>query len=173
MRRHGSDYALWRPRLISDCTHADLDFGRDDEELFYRLLLSHTEEILPFVYTPTVGEACENYHNLPIKPRGLYLRATDSGNFLKRLQEWPQQDIRYSPPSSSSFGVRSLACRTARLDEARQSVRKVYVCTYMFCGTEFTPHLTACVDRLQEKYRKLTEYCSTALHEKEEETTSV
>lgn len=31
----------------------------DNPALFYRLLLAHTEFILPFVYTPTVGEACQ------------------------------------------------------------------------------------------------------------------
>ena len=46
------------------------------------------------MYTPTVGEACQRYHALPLTPRGLYLRATDAGRFLERLRAWPRQDIR-------------------------------------------------------------------------------
>lgn len=34
--------------------------------LYFRLLMEATEEVLPFVYTPTVGEACQRYHTLPI-----------------------------------------------------------------------------------------------------------
>jgi malate dehydrogenase (oxaloacetate-decarboxylating)(NADP+) len=64
------------------------------ESQFYSLLTQHTEEILPYVYTPTVGEACQRYHTLPLVPRGLYLRASEAGSFLSSLRTWPQQGIR-------------------------------------------------------------------------------
>jgi len=48
--------------------------------------------MLPYLYTPTVGEACQRYHALPIPTYGLYLRATDSGNFLSMLRSLPHQD---------------------------------------------------------------------------------
>jgi malate dehydrogenase (oxaloacetate-decarboxylating)(NADP+) len=41
-----------------------------------------------------VGEACENYHKLPLKTRGLYLTLHDKGSVLKKLQAWPVQDIK-------------------------------------------------------------------------------
>ncbi|CAL5223762.1 g6326 [Coccomyxa viridis] len=66
---------------------------RESEPAFYRLLLQQTEEILPIVYTPTVGEACQRYHRLPLTPVGLHLRATDPC-FLTKLQAWPHQDVR-------------------------------------------------------------------------------
>lgn len=43
---------------------------------------------------PTVGEACENYHKLPLKTRGMYLTLHDKGNVLKKLQAWPVQDVK-------------------------------------------------------------------------------
>lgn len=43
---------------------------------------------------PTVGEACENYHKLPLKTRGMYLTLHDKGSVLKKLQAWPVQDIK-------------------------------------------------------------------------------
>ena len=46
---------------------------------FYRLLMQNAMEIMPFVYTPTVGEACETYHRLPIQTRGVYITADDAG----------------------------------------------------------------------------------------------
>ncbi|CAK0739550.1 hypothetical protein CVIRNUC_001175 [Coccomyxa viridis] len=66
---------------------------REREPAFYSLLLHHAEEILPFVYTPTVGEACQRYHRLPLTPVGLHLRATDA-SFLTTLRAWPHQDVR-------------------------------------------------------------------------------
>ncbi len=65
--------------------------------VFYKLLLANTEEILPYVYTPTVGQACTDYHKLPnFATYGIYLRATDKGHFLDKLRAYPEQDIRVS-----------------------------------------------------------------------------
>jgi malate dehydrogenase (oxaloacetate-decarboxylating) len=44
-----------------------------NQVLYYRLLADHLSEVLPVIYTPTVGEAIENYSHEYRRPRGVYL----------------------------------------------------------------------------------------------------
>ncbi|WIA23671.1 hypothetical protein OEZ85_000372 [Tetradesmus obliquus] len=66
---------------------------QDNAELFFQLLFQHTEELLPYVYTPTVGQACQEYCARGFSTRGLYLSAADRGRMLQKLRAWPQQGI--------------------------------------------------------------------------------
>jgi malate dehydrogenase (oxaloacetate-decarboxylating) len=49
------------------------DLQDTNETLFYSLITHHVEETLPIVYTPTVGEACQQFSEIWRKPRGLFL----------------------------------------------------------------------------------------------------
>jgi len=62
--------------------------------LFYRLLMDNFEELVPIVYTPTVGEACVKFSHIynPANIDGLYISIKDKGNVSKVLDNWPYPD---------------------------------------------------------------------------------
>ncbi|KAA8911667.1 hypothetical protein FN846DRAFT_773834 [Sphaerosporella brunnea] len=61
--------------------------------LFYRLLIDHMKELTPYVYTPTVGEACLKWSHIYTNPEGLYLSYTDKGNLRDVIANWPQDMV--------------------------------------------------------------------------------
>lgn len=64
------------------------------ERLFYRTLIEHIEEIMPLVYTPTVGQACREFAHIFKKPRGFYITPNDRGRIRSLLDNWPERDVR-------------------------------------------------------------------------------
>jgi malate dehydrogenase (oxaloacetate-decarboxylating) len=61
------------------------DLQNSNETLFYSLLLEHIEEMMPIVYTPTVGLGCERYSYIYRRPRGVYIAYPDRHNIDKIL----------------------------------------------------------------------------------------
>ena len=65
-----------------------------NERLFYKVLMNYIEEIMPLVYTPTVGQACKLYAHLFRRSRGMYVAWSDRGEIREVLENWPYKDIR-------------------------------------------------------------------------------
>lgn len=64
-----------------------------NETLYYRTLHDHLAQTLPLIYTPTVGQACQEYSRRFLAPRGLYLTAHDRGRMAELLRRWPQTQV--------------------------------------------------------------------------------
>ena len=64
-----------------------------NEHLFYRLLLDHIEEMLPIVYTPTVGLATQRFSHIFRKPRGIWITPHHRGRIAEVLRNSPNHDI--------------------------------------------------------------------------------
>ena len=62
--------------------------------LFNRVLVNHLEEMMPIIYTPTVGEACQEYSHIIRRPQGLFLSASQKGRYAELLRQWPGKDVR-------------------------------------------------------------------------------
>jgi len=62
--------------------------------LFYRVVMNNIEEMMPIIYTPTVGKACQEFQHIYRNPRGFYVSLQDRGHVKEIMQNWPHKDAR-------------------------------------------------------------------------------
>ena len=70
------------------------DLQDRNESLFCRLVLNHLPEMVPIIYTPTVGKACEQYSHIYRRARGLYISKTERGRMADVLRHAAIDDPR-------------------------------------------------------------------------------
>ncbi|MBD2797865.1 NAD-dependent malic enzyme [Xenorhabdus sp. 18] len=65
-----------------------------NETLFYRLLDAHLSEMMPIIYTPTVGAACEHFSDIYRRARGLFISYPNRDYIDDMLQNATKQNVK-------------------------------------------------------------------------------
>lgn len=65
-----------------------------NETLYFKLLTSHLEEVMPIIYTPTVGLACQLFSRIYRRKRGLFISYPDRGKIDDILQNATKQNVK-------------------------------------------------------------------------------
>ncbi len=87
-------YEAFKPKTTDLERHIYLRQLQDtNETLFYRLMLDHVEEMMPIVYTPTVGLACQQFSHIYRRPRGLIVSYPLRDSIAEILRNRPYQEV--------------------------------------------------------------------------------
>ena len=88
-------------RVLGNVRSKPTDLGRylylislqdRNETLFYRVVMNNIEEMMPLIYTPTVGAACQAFQHIYRRSRGFYVSSHDRGNIKEILKNWPHKE---------------------------------------------------------------------------------
>jgi malate dehydrogenase (oxaloacetate-decarboxylating)(NADP+) len=63
-----------------------------NEALFFRVVMDHADTMMPIIYTPTVGLACQEFGHIYRRPRGLFITAADRGRMAQVMRNWPHRE---------------------------------------------------------------------------------
>ena len=65
-----------------------------NEALFFRVIIENPDEMMPIIYTPTVGQACQQFGHIYRRARGLFISAADRGRMVEIMHNWPHPEAR-------------------------------------------------------------------------------
>jgi len=90
-------------RVLENFRRLDSDLSRyillealhdRNETLFFRVIMENPDEMMPIIYTPTVGLACQQFGHIYRRPRGLFISAADRGRMVEVMRNWPYREAR-------------------------------------------------------------------------------
>jgi len=71
-----------------------MNVSQINEQLFYYVLAENVEKMMPIVYTPTVGLACQKFGYVFQAPKGMFITIKDLGRVYQMLKNWPEDDVK-------------------------------------------------------------------------------
>ncbi|CAL6360905.1 unnamed protein product [Bathycoccus prasinos] len=161
MAASASALKTFRSKLLPIEKYSFLRHLQSAEPLtLYRVLAANAMECLPFVYTPTVGEACEKYHVLPATKTsfGLFINKGDVGKFI---EEKDKEDVKVAVVTDGEriLGLGDLGANGMGICEGKSMLYTV------FGGVDPRKVMSVCIDvgtenealRAHEEYRGLRE----------------
>jgi malate dehydrogenase (oxaloacetate-decarboxylating) len=87
-------YQAYQEQPTDVARHINLRALQDTNEmLFYQLVADHIEEMLPILYTPTVGQACQRFSEIYRRPRGLFIAYPDRDRIGEILRNRPRREV--------------------------------------------------------------------------------
>ncbi|MGY8995065.1 MAG: NAD-dependent malic enzyme, partial [Alphaproteobacteria bacterium] len=87
-------YAAYQRKVTDIGRHITLRQLEDtNETVFYALLREHLQEMLPIIYTPTVGEACQRFSEIYRRPRGLFISYPMKDRIEEILDNVPRDEV--------------------------------------------------------------------------------
>ena len=112
VRKHNHTYGLIPPAVEGLDTQAarcmkqlaskpqDIDkylylssLRKSNVHLFYRLAVQHLKQMAPYIYTPTVGQACQEWSQNYVQPEGMYISYADKGHIASVIANWPEPNV--------------------------------------------------------------------------------
>jgi malate dehydrogenase (oxaloacetate-decarboxylating)(NADP+) len=99
-------------------------------DLFYRLLIDNFEELMPLVYTPTIGDVCLQYSTLYTRPEALYISIKQRKSIRTILRNWmyPDPSICVVTDGSRILGLGDLGVNGVGISVCACSPSLTYYC---------------------------------------------
>ena len=65
-----------------------------NEQLFYKTIMQNFAELLPIIYTPTVGQVCKEFSQIYRNDKGFFITPEDKGEIRQILDNWPEKEVK-------------------------------------------------------------------------------